>query len=559
MDAPRPFFRALPRILTAAVLPLVPALLAIALVPEFVTQDGTSHLYNARIIRLSLAPDSPFREAFEVRWQPLPNWAGHLLFIALDAAFRPDVADRLATAITLVLLATSIVALRYVVAGGSAVLPTGCAAAILALNVTWLFGFTGFLMGAALTPLTWAVWWSGRSRIGFVWSIRLTALLVLGYFCHPISLGLTVFGLMVLTALECGRLLPRDGEESPQLASFGRAEQTPREPSGRKPPHSGRLLAWTALALFPLLPLGLMYLGLTREGGKMEPVWEHLADPLSPASWANQLGWVDPISLAGKGFRPFSSSRTPLNLIFAPVFWTGIGFVSSIRGTLRDGDRNRPWGLLGGLILAAGILGPDTLGVSHGHYMPQRVVLIGFVSLIPCLRFGRLSTICLGVALALQSAFVWDYALDCRARGGEFLDATGALKALPGQTIGTLLTGTAGKFRSNPLLHLDTRIGLNTDAVVLSDYETSHYYFPVRFRESLDHPPARLFEDIARLDDPSDAPKRAELWSDLLGRYHLAIDWLVVVGGDPALDAATGRWFEPVSETGRVRVFRRKP
>jgi hypothetical protein len=65
------------------VLALLPALGAIWGVGWFVTQDGSAHLYNAQIIASSLTPSSPYRSYFDVRWDPVPNWGGHLVTAVL--------------------------------------------------------------------------------------------------------------------------------------------------------------------------------------------------------------------------------------------------------------------------------------------------------------------------------------------------------------------------------------------------------------------------------------------------------------------------------------------
>src|SRR5688500_216456 len=84
-------------------LALAPALLAVWLVPGFVTQDGPAHLYNAHILVESLRADTPLERAYEVRWRPLPNWGGHLALAGLLAAGVPPwTADRLLTSATLV-------------------------------------------------------------------------------------------------------------------------------------------------------------------------------------------------------------------------------------------------------------------------------------------------------------------------------------------------------------------------------------------------------------------------------------------------------------------------
>src|SRR6516225_105228 len=82
-------------------LALVPALTAVWAVPWFVTQDGPAHVYNAQVLAWSFDPDSPFRDVYTVRWQPIPNWAGHLALASLVAVLPAWAADRIMTTLTL--------------------------------------------------------------------------------------------------------------------------------------------------------------------------------------------------------------------------------------------------------------------------------------------------------------------------------------------------------------------------------------------------------------------------------------------------------------------------
>ena len=68
-------------------------------------------------------------------------------------------------------------------------------------ELPWLLGFTSFLLGACLFPVTLGVWWAGRDSLGSSHASRSGSSCVLGYFCHLVSLGLTVLALGVLALL----------------------------------------------------------------------------------------------------------------------------------------------------------------------------------------------------------------------------------------------------------------------------------------------------------------------------------------------------------------------
>ena len=513
---------------------LAPSLLAIALTPGFSTQDGPAHIYSARIMNASLWRGSPFAATFRVAWEPMPNWAGHLATMGAVAIWSPEVANRVMTGATLVGFAAAVLWLRWVVAGAEGIELAAVLAALLAHNVTWLLGFTSFLLGGTLAVITLGVWWSGRDRLGLGRTVGLAILLVLGYFSHPISLGLTLGALGVLVLL------------TPGPARVVRA-------------------GWTTLAGVPLIPLGLAYRALTRSGGALEPVWVHVN--ASVGGVISQVGWVDPLSLAAKTATPFDLQLpgVPASLI-APAVWVVVALVVLVASTWRRRESDRTgWLLIAAGLVGTGLVAPDTLGVRHGHFLPQRIVLLGLVALVPWLELGQgrrgirvVATVMMLVALVVQSALVWDYARTCRDRVGPFLRlATGPFG--PGTMAGTLLNSIRGQFRANPSLHADGLIAAATDSIFWTNYETAQYYFPVKVRANVAHPVATAFEQVAILDEPVDAVRRADLWRDLLREHAVELDQIVEWWTDPDLDAITRRNYAITFEAGPIRIWSRLP
>ncbi len=145
-------------------LALVPALAAVWAPRSFVTQDGPAHLYNAQILLRSLQGDPGYRAVYEVRWQPLPNWVGHLVLMGLLAVWPAGAADKMMISLSLAAVAAGTFWLRGRVAGARGLPTAALLAVFLALNFPWLLGFYGFLLGAALYPVTLGVWWSYRER-----------------------------------------------------------------------------------------------------------------------------------------------------------------------------------------------------------------------------------------------------------------------------------------------------------------------------------------------------------------------------------------------------------
>jgi hypothetical protein len=531
VDSPRP---TLARGSGTLILALTLALLAILVTPEFSTQDGPAHLYNARILDDALMNDGRgFGGTFAVVWRPLPNWAGHLATMAAVGTLPRSLAARLMTALPLLGFSAAVLWLRWRVAGGRGLGTVALASAILGLNLTWLLGFTSFLIGAAVSAVTLGVWWGGRERFGPARAVAIAALLVLGYFCHPVSLGVTLLGLAVLTTLTPGI-------------------------------HRGARSGWTLASGLPLIPLVVTYVQITRVSGGLEPVWEHRSGWVSARSWLEQMAWVDPISLAPLAARPFGETGAAWHAALAPAVWTTVALAilawSSLR-SLKQDDR-RAWLVLAGLLVVAGVLLPDTLGPRHGNFLPQRVGLLGLVALLPWLELDpgrpatRVGSLMLGFAVLVQSAFVWDYAGVCRDRVGLVLQAGKALA--PGSRVATLWPDINVRFRANPWLHADCYLGLQGGKVVWNNYETSHYYFPVKIPAGVDHPDPRDLEVVALLDRPEDAARRAELWAEILGKHAAAIDAILEWGEEPALDAIHARQYVLTFQRGPVRVWTRR-
>jgi hypothetical protein len=516
-------------------LALAPALVAVWLVPGFVTQDGPAHVYNAHILVQSLGTHSPFVGTYAVNWEPLPNWAGHAVLMGLVSVLEAPAAERAMTSLTLVSVAASMLWLRRRVRGDSGLAGAALWAALLAMNLTWLLGFYSFLLGVCLFAITLSTWWDCRGSLGPASTLKQAGLLVVGYFCHPISLAATVLGLLVLAF----------------------AEPTP----GRS-----RRWAWTLAGLTPLVPLGIAYRGLMRAGGELAPFWGTLRrDPYVLKTWWEHLGWVDPLTLGRTVSMPFVERVSPWFRAAAPIFWFGAAATALTIATSRAGQRPSPvrgWVALALVLVLGGIVAPDTLGPTHGNYLAQRILLLGLVAALPVLdlagrsRWARAGRVCLVLAVVLQVAFVLDYAWRSKRVVRPFLDAKQAVGH--GHRVGTLLVDVRGRYRANPLLHLDSFFGVGAGNIVWENYESAFYYFPVRIRPDVVHPPVPEFEAIALLDPVRQGDEKRRLWKALVERFRDQMDVIVVWGDAPGLAAIHGPYYQTVYHVDGVRVLRRR-
>jgi hypothetical protein len=544
---------------------LAPALVAIWAVPWFVTQDGPTHVYNAQILAWSFHSQSPFRPFYSVAWRPIPNWAGHLLLAGLVTLLPAWLADRIMTTATLIGFGAAILWLRRRVAPERDSRPAALLAALLAMNVTWLFGFASFLLGACLFPITLGIWWSGRDRLGAGRIFAIAALLALGYFCHLASVGLTMLGLVVLAL--AGPL----GENS-----------------GNPWPRRVARLARTSVSFIPPVLLGLFYLRIARQAGQVHAIWRILVDPRSPAAWARQLAWVDPFTLAVKEGLPFSDRVGHAFILFAPVFWLAVAIIawwsgrissrvqdpsylpaggpldhptSSSGATVRGRDDRHAWLILAALLIIGGVVSPDSFGATHGEFLPQRLVLLGFVALVPVFDVdvrtqpGLITVGALTAAVVLQSARVWDYALYSDATAGQIIRA-GDLVGRD-QRVVTVLATTRSRFRANPLLHAEDWLGVDTGNIVWNNYETLHYYFPVQFQAGLKRPHAGDLELVSIREGLEEQGARYRDWQEILSRYADSIDVVLIWKRNERLEEITRRWFIGTYQRGDIQVLLR--
>jgi hypothetical protein len=543
---------------------MLPALAAIWLVPGFVTQDGPAHLYNARVILESLGPSSPFAAAYRVSWSPVPNWLGHVVLATLMAAgATPWIAGRAMMSITLVGPPAAAVWLRYRVRGGRGIEVIALLAALLGMSCVWILGFYGFLLGASLCCITLGVWWGGREKPGPALAATIAAWVVLGYFAHLVSAGVTALGLVVLAAA------------------------TPTAASSRR-----RLLAWTLAGIAPLLPLGAVYVSIAGVGGAAElgvtGGLHHAA--VFGSLWTRHLR-IDPITLTLSRLAvPFGHTAPAALGFLAPSVLTALALVALLGATVLharplgragaappDEERRDPrpwremrgWMVLALLLLVAGVLGPDYLG-EHGSFMSQRLVLLGLLVSGIALDLPRrpvMARACgalLGLALVVQTALFWDFAVRSGKAARPYYRAAtyvarGARMAAVSAPMPWASATDWYPFRANPLRHVEMVAGAAAGAVVWSNYEATSYLFQVRPRPGVPHPPVSEFERISFDYDSTRARERTRAWAELLARYQSDIDVLIVRGHDPGgLDSATAAWFEPVAVVGLLTVMRRR-
>ena len=406
----------------------VPALSAIWMVPWFVTQDGPAHVYNAQILAESFDPRSPSHSVYTISWKPIPNWMGHIVLAGLVSRLPAWMADRIMTSATLVGLAAATLWLRWRVAGGKGLVLAAFLSALLAMNSV-AAGLHELLARELLVPdharrLVGGTLPAVRRRIA-----ALSALLCVGYFCHLVSLGLTVVGLVVLAVGRPGAVRKADAMEVPDGAADAHVDQLRSAVRARHfsicKRHGGADRCCRCGKTYRIR-------GRRRHGGH---------------------GWAGSIRSHSRSRRDFRlrTGRPRLRYLRSRCCgwaWRGAVVVraddrhdraSSIHAATvaestrtderrsaseRARDDRQAWLVLAALLLVGGIAGPDSFGAAHGEFLPQRVVLLGLIALVPVfdvdLRDGRGGFLLAAIASRshLQSAIVWDYATLFEPNGG---------------------------------------------------------------------------------------------------------------------------------------------
>ena len=256
---------------------------AVWAVPWFVTQDGPAHVYNAQILAESFDAGSPSRAGLhdlveadpELDGPPCARRAG-LATAGMDGRSDHDQRDASWSCRRHALAAVAGRRRKGPGPGG-----TLCRA-LLAMNLPWLLGFTSFLLGSCLFPITLGVWWEGRYRLS------------VGRIVGPLGVAVP-------------RVLLPSGEPGADGGRPGRAGGggPGAAASTTGPGSSGsRGLLRTSISFHSArVALVIFYLRTARRSGPLRPVWENLSSPWSPAAWGARLGWVDPITLAIKDGR----------------------------------------------------------------------------------------------------------------------------------------------------------------------------------------------------------------------------------------------------------------
>jgi hypothetical protein len=259
---------------------------------------------------------------------------GQLGLLGLLQVLPAWAADRMMTTITLIGFGASILWLRWKAVGNRGLNLAVLLCALLSINLCWIYGFTSYMLGACLYAITIGVWWGYRERLGAGRICLLGALLFVGFFCHPVTVGLTALSLLFLSILA-----PIEGIDGASWQWRGRLLR----------------LVKTSISVIPVILLVLNYRQISAQGGPMAPIGDQWTNPLSPKTWIRQVLAAEPISICRKLVVPFTEWTGPAAILLLPIVWfaiavtiwlfirTGINvFRGNMTSSVSDGTFARP-------------------------------------------------------------------------------------------------------------------------------------------------------------------------------------------------------------------------
>jgi hypothetical protein len=447
-------------------------LLPIWVVPFFPSQDGPSHLYNARLLLDMLDPANfQVRQVFAFSPALHPNLLPHLLLCALQLVLPPPVADKLVVSLCVALLPISLAWLLRGLRPGHQVF--ALLGFLFAFHKHLHMGLYAFSLGIPLSLFALGFWWRRRDAPSARDVAIQSALLALVYLTHFMAFAVL---LLVLATATAWILLLR--------ARRGLRGE----------------LRNAAVQLGALLPFLLIALDYQLRGMGGDYVKWASADKLHDVFFQQAM----------------LAAYTRWHQVLAP----GLGalLALSAAATLWHRARRREWLLERDVFLglAAGFVAlyfalPSFVG--RAGRINERLflyaVLFGAAWFAPFqLRLRQL----VGAALvALSLAHVGRLAVEYRALQPELAElVSGAALVEPHSTVSFVAGGGSEAFPEGlrfirPFLHMDAYYALGRDVALFTNYEITFGHFPIQAGEAAHEDPDYVI--VWRL--PEGAPELA--------------------------------------------------
>jgi len=527
--------------------------------PRLPTVDGPAHLLGATV--LSAPGSAPYDEFYRVHVFPSPNLSTELVLAGLLRVFSPGVAERLLVAAYVVLLPLG---LRYAVRSvrpGSEWL--ALAAVPLTFGYLFFYGFYNYCVGLALFCFCvgYALRRLARADRPGLGGPRATAglagLLTLTYFTHLTAFAMAVLAVGAIAIVAAKRRQPMIVKTSGRYSARSLPDHEKGDATARgtpvvrrRPREASRALVPVGLAAAPGVILAAVFTLLNRGNPQ-------------PPQFVSPLGLLAGLVTLHTPVVTFDRLELIGSVLVAATLF-GLG-VAALRSRPRPAAARAP-AVAAALALAAFLLAPNRFGAEYG-FVNERLsvfpVLLG-VCWLAAHRFGPrartlaaaaflLAAVVLGVvrapALAHYERLATEFASVQRViePSSTLLSVRFAAQPPPG-----------GEVRNpwwDPLLHMASRVAVDTHGVDIGHYEARLAYFPTQFRAS---------HDLRRLVDPTGrgleaVPPRIDLGA-AVSEDRPTVDYVLLVSPAAAdtADPPTARLLDVLSSDFR-RVMTTEP
>ena len=416
----------------------------------FPSQDGPSHLYNARLLTEMLDPANfQVRLFFEYSAALHPNLLAHVLLTALQLVVPPLVAEKLLLSLIVALFPLSLAYLLDGIRRGYVVF--ALLGFLYVYNGLLHKGFYAFNLGMALGFFTVGFWWRHRNSMTVADVGVLNVLLGVTYTAHYATFGMALFVISAAAGWFFLLGIPRDFRKALTTLAI----------------QAGYLLPAFIIATdYYLRGSGSPLVNYPKPGLLHEIFWEHVM-LTSYTRWHHHL---------------------------AP-FMTGVLAFSAL-ATIVHRIRRRQWILERDVFLLVAVvfavlffLLPKT--ANHAGRINERMylffVLYGSAWFAPFARPLRLGVGAVIVVLSLLH--LGRLAYEYEKLQPELEDFTSGVELVePHSTVAFEITGDGGDAEAfgkrvryvKPFKHTDSYYGLERDIALFDNYEVKYPYFSIR-------------------------------------------------------------------------------
>ena len=429
--------------------------------PYFPSQDGPSHLMNAKIIRDYNKPENAIlREYYIFNTNFTPNWFIHLVLVGLSSVAPPLIAEKILMTAYIVLLPMSV---RYIL---TVYKPESKFLAILSFlfifNVPFHLGFYSFCCSLPFFFFVLGYWLEYKERFTPKRTIYFTVLVTLLFFLHISSFALTgvaigfLFSWQMLFAI-IEEIRQRRLSRCELLRKF-RAT-----------------LISTVCAFLPATVLFVLF--LSQQG----------TDRLPPRPLSFLLNQMFSLSVAS-----YSVAESTLSRIISCLFLAILGYLLILMVLRKHLSHSDGLLILTSIYLYLYLTAPRAM--AGATYIEHRFLLYPFFTLIIWFgahsinRFARIGIrVVAGVTFVIMIVLLMgtyaelnDYTEEY-VSGVHLIEANKTILAFALNDEG--LPGTSGEVL--PFLHTSGYIALQKNVVSLNNYEADTAHFPISYRSEL--------------------------------------------------------------------------